>query len=105
MSRAGRSAEHRRDPVPVGPLDLDRVTWKRSDPLLTWFVDHRRDGRDYCAFGARPDRRLRTEWLGEQAEDTRRQPKTEIVVSICQRRMLPASAPALRQVGVDIVTW
>ena len=42
---ADRSAEHRRNPVPVGPLDLDRVTWKRSDPLLTWFVDHRRDGR------------------------------------------------------------
>jgi hypothetical protein len=58
---------------------LDGITWKRSDPWLTSFVDCSRDGPG-SLLGLAPGRTgaCVREWLGEQSEAFRR--RIEIVV-------------------------
>ena len=58
---------------------LDGITWKRSDPWLTSFVDCSPAGPgSLLGLGSWPHRRLCADWLGEQTDAFRR--RIEIVV-------------------------
>jgi transposase len=59
---------------------LDGITWKRSDPWLTSFVDCSRDGPGLLQ-GLAPGRTgaCVREWLGEQSEEFRKMIKIVVI--------------------------